>query len=549
MANRDGRFELYYRDGWAHLAVYPPTEDGRPVYHEEVTNRMRLLGVPRVSPSVIRELVDEASAQPVPLVEWPGGERLASAITVDVSEDAMSATVAVSAPRKGAASPTREDVERALEAAGVAYGVDEDAITELLSRRRYGERVLVARGEPPVHARSAHVLYHFDPDRGKPYLVMEFDRINLRELSFIENKEAGDLLAELVPSVDPRDGRTVRGDRVPANREITPVALKAGPDTELTPDGLAVRATADGNVRLVDGAVVIEPVVSVESVNYETGNIHFDGSVVIEKDIADGFVVEAGGDVQVGRGVGRSTIKAGGNVLLKAGINGNGSGRIECGGNVFAKYIESSAVSCRGNVFAEEAIMHSHVSAWKHCVLNGRRSEVIASNLVVAGSLWCKKLGSFNEAPVFVAMGIDPEMLASFRRAREQLAVSETRLDEVNRQIAAIDRALIDGRTDEKLYASREQLMSELAALRDSLPEVRHSVHSLRESLEASRESRLVVEDTIFKGAIVLFGTYEYHAPDKGARKTVLRSGHGGVVEEGFNPADRPTITFDHRRE
>lgn len=545
MANPDGRFELYYRDGWAHLVVHPPTGDGRPVYHEDVTNRMRMLGVPRVSTSVIRELVDDASGQTVPLVEWPGGERLASAIAVAISDDGMSASVTVSAPRKGAAGPTREDVERALETAGVAYGVDETAITELLARRRYDERVLVAHGESPIHARSAHILYHFDPNRGKPYLIMEFDRINLRELSFIENKEAGDLLAELVPSIEPRDGRTVRGDRVAANREIEQVALKAGADTELTPDGLGVRATADGNVRLVKGAVVVEPVVSVESVNYETGNIHFDGSVVIEKDIADGFVVEAGGDVQVGRGVGRATIKAGGNVLLKAGINGNGSGRIECGGNLFAKYIESSTVSCRGNLFAEEAIMHSHLSVWKHCVLNGRRSEVIASNLVVAGSLWCKKLGSIAEARVFVAMGIDPEMLASFREAREELASSETRLDEVNRQIAAIDRALIDGRTDEKLYSLREQLMAELATLRDRLPEVRHSVHSLRESLEASRESRLVVEDTIFKGAIVLFGTHEYHAPEKGARRTVLRSGHGGVQEEGFNPADRPTIRFD----
>ena len=455
MANPDGRFELYYRDGWAHLVVHPPDDGGRPVYHEEVTNRMRLLGVPRVSTSVVRTLVEEASGSPVPLVEWPGGERLASAIAVEIADDAMSASVTVSAPRKGAASPTREDVERALEAAGVTSGIDDTAITELLARRRYDERVPVATGEAPVHAHSAYILYHFDPDRGRPYLVMEFDRINLRELSFIENKEAGDLLAELVPSVEPRDGRTVRGERVAANREMKPVALKAGSDTELTPDGLGIRATADGNVRLVKGTVVIEPVVSVESVNYETGNIHFDGSVVVEKDIADGFVVEAGGDVQVGRGVGRATIKAGGNVLLKAGINGNGSGRIECEGNLFAKYIESSTVSCRGNLFAEEAIMHSHVSTWKHCVLNGRRSEIIASNLVVAGSLWCKKLGSVAEAPVFISMGIDPEMLASFRTAREELSTSETRLDEVNHQVAAIDRALVDGRTDEKLYAAK----------------------------------------------------------------------------------------------
>ena len=547
MARADGRFQVYYRNGWAYLVVHPPDDDGQPVYHEEVENRMRLLGVPRVSTAAVREVVQAASGDPVALVEWPGGERLASAIGVAVSDDAMSATVTVSAPRKGAAPPTREDIRTAIEGAGVTFGVDDAAVTSIVADARYDEAIVVAAGRPPVDARSARVAYHFDPDRGRPYLVMEFDRINLRELNFIENRSEGDLLAELEPPVAPRDGITVTGEQVPARTDVEEVVLRAGANTELAEGGREIRAIADGNVRIDRGAVIVEPVITVENVNYETGNIHFDGSVVVEKDIADGFVVEAGGDVQVGRGVGRATIIAGGNVLLKAGINGNGAGRIECGGDLFAKYVESSRVSCRGNVFAEEAIMHSHVSSWKHCVLGGRRSEIIASNLVVSGSLWCKKLGSIAEAPVFVSMGIDPETLGAFRESREELTAGEARLDELTRQVAGIDRALQEGRTDARLVDAREQLTAELATLRGRLPEVRTLLHSLRESLTASRESMLVVEDTMYKGAVVLFGTHEYHAPDRGARKTVLRAGRDGVIEAGYNPAERPAFAFDDR--
>ncbi|MFP4112984.1 MAG: FapA family protein [Spirochaetales bacterium] len=544
-AHADGSFELYYQHGWVYLVVHPHDGEGQPVYHEDVENRMKILGMPHVSPGSVREVVERAEGLPVRLVEWPAGQRLASAITVGVDDDEMSAWVELTPPKKGAAPPTIADVMDALRDAGVVRGTDEEAIAQLLVDERYGERVTVARGAEPVHARSAEIVYHFDPDRGRPFLVMEFDRINLRELNFIENKHAGDLLAELAPPVRPKDGATVRGALVPARTEAQPVALVAGENTEQSEDGTKVFAAADGNVRIANGAIIVEPVVTVERVGYETGNIHFEGAVVVEKDIADGFEVEAGGDVQVGRGVGRAAIRSGGNVLLKTGINGNGAGVIECEGNLLAKYVERSAVTAHGTVFVEEAIMHSRVTTWKHCVLGGRRSEVIASNLVVAGTLWCKKLGSVAEAPTRVCVGVDPELLGAFRESRERLATCETRRDEIALRIDQIDRAIGDGHTDDRLPATREQLAAELVELQDEIPGVRRRVHDLRESLDASRESKLVVEDTIFKGAVVLFGTHEYHAPEKGARKTVLRMGVEGIVEEGFNPAERPSIPFE----
>ncbi|MFW5742375.1 MAG: FapA family protein [Spirochaetota bacterium] len=545
----DGHFELYYRHGWAYLAVHPPLDAGRPVYHEDVENRMRILGVPRVASQAIREVVERAEGTAVPLVEWPGGERLASVITCGVSDDEMSAWVEISAPHKGAAPPTPEDVLAVLEENGVAAGVDVDRVRALVRDQRYGERLTVAEGTRPVDARSARVVYHFDPYRGKPYLVMEFDRINLRELNFVENVHAGDLLAELEAPVKPRDGVTVLGRTLPASTEVERIALSAGANAELSADGTQIHATDDGNVRLVDGTVIVEPIVSVESVNYETGNIRFEGSVVVEKDVADGFVIEADGDVEVGRGVGKATIRAGGNVLLKAGVNGNGAARVECEGNVFAKYAEGATIVGHGNVFVEEAIMHCHLTAWRHCVLNGRRSEIIASNVVVGGSLWCKKLGSIAEAPTLVSIGVAPELLEAFRDARREVDAEERRLDEVHHGLEQIARALVDGHTDERFHETREQLLAESADLKTRLPDSRRRLHDLREKLQASRASRLVVEDTIYKGAVVLFGTAEFHAPEKGARKTVLRRGPEGIIEEGFNPADRPPMPFDGSEE
>lgn len=540
----DGSFDLFYRDGWAILTVYPPTGAGRPVYHDDIRNRMKLLGIPHVEPGRVRRVADEAQGVPVPLVEWPEGAWLSSRISVELSEDAMSARITVTPPRKGGSSPTVEQVLDALQSAGVRSGIDTERIRQLLLDRRYGEPFEVARGQEPFHAQSARIEYHFNPNRGKPYLELDFGRIDLRELNFIENRHEGDLLANLVPAVPARNGWTVTGQTVEANTETRDVELLAGENTELSENGESVYAAMDGNVKLVRKRVTIEPVVQVEKVDYETGNIYFDGSVVVEKDIADRFVVKAGGDIQVGGGVGRATLQAGGNVLLKRGINGGSEGRVECGGNLYAKFIESSTVLARGNVFAEEAIMHSRLSAWRHCILNGRRAEIIGSTVVVGGSLWCKKLGSVAEATVHVAVGISPAFLLEFRRTQEELSSREERSSQVHEQLDQIDRALKEGHSGEKLRQAQGQLAEESARLNEELAALRRVYHDMRDRLEASRTSMVVVEDTVHKGTSISFGRAEYHAPDKGTRKTVFSYNGRTIQEGGYNPSDPPEIDF-----
>jgi len=541
---RDGRFELYYADGWAYLEVELPSNGGKPIYLDDIRNRMKLLGVPSVDPSRIRAIADEATGVAERLVEWPEGIQLASRVTVTVAADRMQATVCVTPPKKGALPPTVETIVRELDRQGVVRGIERDAIRELILNHRYDEPVGVASGQQPADAKAASVRYRFNPDRGKPYLTMEFDRINLRELNFIEYVEEGALLAELLPPVDAVDGFTVTGETLQARTDAANDAFRGGMNTEVNLEQTRIFATADGNVRLKDGTIIVEPVVTVKNVDYSTGNIHFEGSVVVEGGIADGFTVEAEGDVQVANGVGRAHIVCGGNLLLQTGINGGHEGILECKGNILAKYVESAEVTCRGHLLVEEAIMHSQVICWGHCALSGKRSEIIASELVVGASLWCKKLGSVAEAPVTVRVGIPPAVVEAHQSAKNELAQKSDRRDTVSHQIEQLHNLVREGRESEKVRRALEQLESELGELSHSLAEARHAVHELRDRLQAARESMVVVEDTIYKGAMVSFGNIEYRAPENGERQTILRTNGPNLINEGYSRSQPPKLEF-----
>lgn len=543
--SHEGKFELFYRKGWAYLIVHPPKEGGKPVYPEEVENRMKMLGVPKVRTRIIRRIIDEASEQAERVVEWPEGSRLASEIHVRVADDRMTAWVTIDPPKRGAAPPFPEDVVEELELQGVRYGIDLEEIQRFVARRDFGTEKAAARGRPPVHGQAAKVEYHFNTNRGRPYLEMDFGRINLKELNFIENVTEGALLAELEDPVQPVDGKDVTGRPLPAEPAEGAAELKAGKNTRLSKDKMKLYAEIDGNAKLDNGYVLVEKVVTVQDVNYETGNIRFDGTVVVKGSIADGFVVEATGDIQVGKGVGKVRLRADGNILLKTGINGNDEGYLECGGDLYSKYVERSIIVCRGNAFVEEAIMHSRLLVWKNCVLNGRRSEFIAGSLIVGGSFWCKKLGSIYEAKTHIAVGIVPDLVSSFQETKRTLDEKHDQRNKAEEQLAQLKRAADEGKEDERISTAREQLSETALSLEEEIGHLKTELAELKTRMRASRKSIVVVEDILYGGVTVTFGRLEYRAPDNGAKKTILKAGEDEVMETGFNPYERPKLDFE----
>ncbi|MDR2588615.1 MAG: FapA family protein [Spirochaetales bacterium] len=543
--SQDGSFSVFYQKGWVFLTVWPSEGKGKPVYPEEVKSRMQLLGMPEVPRRLLRECIERASGSDEALVEWEGGKVLLAIITVEVDEDDMAARVTVEPPKKGAAPPILGDILEALNKSGVVYGIDQPLIEKILLHREYGKSHTVAYGKEPVHSEETNVLYHFNSDRGKPYLTTGFDRVEFREINFIENKKKGELLAELVIPAEPVPGMTVRGEPILARSSQEGFALTAGANTFWDAERTHIFAAVDGNVVCSPtGEISIEQSITVDGVNLETGNLHFEGSIVVTGEIGDGFTVEAKGDIEVGGSVGRATLRAGGNILLKSAVRGNGEALIECGGDFFAKYVESARVICKGNAFIEEVVLHSQLVVWKHCILRGRKAEFIGGSVLAGGSLWCKKLGNTLEIPTYAMVGTNPSLFAAFKEAQRNKEQKEKELAEAKSQLALMGKAARESRGGEKVEKAKAQLASEVSRITADIALLAEKVSLLQKDLQVDSESFLVAEDFIFPGVTVTFGRREFHTSSKGSSKAILQMRGNRILESGYNPATKPNLKF-----
>jgi len=378
--------------------------------------------------------------------------------------------------------------------------------------------------------------YFFETDRGKPFRKLDFQRIDLKELNFIQNCKKGSLLAQLGKPVDPIDGTDIFGKNLPAARGGAHPAFTAGPGTLLTDDGRQITAEIDGNAKLKDNKVIIEPLIAVENVDYSNGNMDFNGSIDISGRVADGFRLKAQGDIQIGKSVSRVDIAAGGDVILKAGISGNDDGRILCGGDLYARYIENAKILCSGNIFVEEAIMHSEVRAGGDIILAGKRAEIFGGRMLAGGSVKCKKLGSINEPITDLFIGLDLETFNRLEALQNSVKINTGKINKLDTQIRQIKTALKKNDTPElsaeKLSAALKQLEMESGVISTKLGDSVRLLHELKRDIKLNEGSTLTVEGQIYGKVHVYFNTLRWDSPTKGTGKTRLVVKQGKLLEK-----------------
>ncbi|HAK46096.1 MAG TPA: hypothetical protein DCO79_09310, partial [Spirochaeta sp.] len=521
------------------LTVYPSVEGGRTVYPEDVIGRLKVLDVRGARRQKIFDIIDEAAGEPVPIASWPEGKKLGPKISLETAEDRMSATVTIQPELQGGEPLSVGMIKNFLQSNGIVFGIDREILQSIVLKNIYKQAVRVASGSDAVDERPAEPEYFFMTDRGRPFKEIEYERIDLKELNFIQNKKKGDILARLKKPQPAIDGTDIFGNTLQASRGVVEPMFTAGEGTVFSDDGKSITAAMDGNARLDRGKVIIEPLISVEDVDYSNGNMDFSGSVDIKGRIADGFNIKARGDIQIGKSVSRVNINGGSDIILKAGITGNDEGMIVCSGDLFARYIESANILCRGNVFVEEAIMHSSVKAGGDIILTGKRAEIFGGRMFSAGSIKCKKLGSINEPVTEIFLGTDLDTFTAMEGLQHTVSEHTSRVDELEIQIRQLRSALknlsqVDENevSAEKLNTALEQLSHEAETRNKKLSDTLRELHELKRGIILDESSILSAEQQIYNKVHVFFSHLRWDSPRKGSGKTSLMVKQGKLLEK-----------------
>lgn len=327
---------------------------------------------------------------------------------VVVSPDKMRAWISLVKPAKGV-QYTAQAVAEWLPENGVVYGADDGMIRKALASGEYDELLEVARGKAPVAANGGDYTLLVEK---KPFTGLKASgdgALIYDDLSFLQEAEAGQRLAEVIPPTPAEDGMTVTGASVPA-REGTPGRELTGSGFAVSEDGRYYTAPVLSHVSFVNDQLMVTPLAKLAGLSAEDGPFTFDGNVLVEGDVTQGASIDATGSVFVaGRAV-SCTIKSGNNVLLCGGMRDQGGfGTVTAKGTVWGLFFDSANITTKGDIYANHLVgCEVHVNG-RASILGGRAlvgsTNLYAQNGVVAGTL------GDGRGETVVAAGMDKELI------------------------------------------------------------------------------------------------------------------------------------------
>lgn len=499
---RNGYFQLICGENGTALKIVAPKDGGNHVAVKEIMDYLTQHGITYDTVSLNKGLQNAVAAGQDEAVVMLNRERsmeVRESYRVTVSQDKMTVVARFFAPSLKGERMSAEEFLRDLAYKNIVFGIKKEFIEAFFEKPVYCTDVIVAKGLAPRHGSDARIEYYFETDiKAKPTLNSDgsVDFFNLNTINHCCKK---DVLARLFPEDPGEYGRTVFDEKV-SPRDVKRMVLRYGRNVSLSEDRCVLTAETDGHVTLVEDKVFVSNVFEVENVDNSTGNIEYDGSVMINGNVGTNFSVRAKGNIEVKGVVEGATLEAGGNIIIARGMNGMGKGILKAGGNVIAKFIENSKISADGYV-STESILHSEVMAGTEITVSGKRGFITGGRVSAANAIRVKTLGSAMGADTIVEVGMDPAMKVRMQQLQKQIAENNKNMEQIHPVLSSMTQKLAQGvKLRPEQIKSIQDMLKKENEIKQQIENDTKEFVVLQEMMEESSAAKIEVTGEVFAG-------------------------------------------------
>ena len=426
-------------------------------------------------------------------------------LSITISGDGMFAVLNI-VPAQGGKPVSKADVLDQLTEKGVTEGILLDDINRAIAAGM-AEGVVIARAKPAVHGADGRLESLLPAARSRVPRMTETGQTDFRDLGDILTVSPGQPLMRRVPATAGVEGITVLGMPIPAGagKEVMFASKLAGAVIDPA-DPNRLLAEIAGQPVVVAGGMIVEPVYTVPAVNMASGNVSFDGSVVVRGDVAAGMTKE------------------------------HTDSLIRCGGSFTAGYAQQARVEAGDSIFIDDMAMQCELAAGNHIrVGNKRRGHIIGGQALATLSITGKVLGSPNRIATAFEVGVSPAMNRRMQELAHERDAHEKQLLDISKLLVFADRnpSRVDPKMVERACATAKNLSAEIEALRDE-------EQRLNDLVMLSQQARVIAEQAMYEGVTVLMGTHRYRlARDQGPAQIGLVGGTLDLLPPEAPPAAR----------
>lgn len=508
----DGDYRLSLIEDALYIVVTPPQGAGRPVKPDKIFDDLKKAGLKQYESEPIRQAASPTYyGTPIKIcspTSIPATFKLQRDcnIRIIIDKSKMTASAICDPPFNGGEEISVAKLQMALSANNVKVPPDYEAINKMVNSKMYNEPVVVAAGKPPIAGEDGYIKWYFETESKK--IEIEIDdqgNVDYHKILKINTVNANEMIGEKIDPVSGVDGFNVFNEPIKAKAPKTAKMVK-GKNVEITADGYFFQSLISGQLIIKNEVPSVMPLFEVKGdVDYSTGNIEFNGSVIVHGTVLDGFSVKSEGNIEIKKTVNAAILEAKGNVILAGGFIGKESGSIKAGGKIGAKFIQGGVIYSDDEVIVENNIMHSNVTSGRQVVVKGRKAAIVGGRIFASEYVEAQTIGAPAGTKTQIDVGVD--ILKEQEIVRIDSEISQT-ADYIQKIMISIDTLNnLKFKNPQKFSVAQEQILQKSIATKETLAakqaELSEQKTLLCNEIVSSQKGKVVALNSFFPGVFI----------------------------------------------
>lgn len=392
-------------------------------------------------------------------------------------------------------------------------------IARALSKAAAGEPVsnlVIAQGTEPKAGRDSRVelLVDLEAEETGPKVTESgrVDHYSVRDFIIVDPETH---LMRRYPPTKGVAGRDVFGKPIPAHDGRDHPLPKEMQGVQAHPDDRELFvAEYKGHPVAIPGGIRVDKTLVVEHVDLRTGNIDFDGSVLVTGDVSAGVTVKATGDVTVKGSVERAFIHAGGDLLVARGITGTESAMqggarevyVEASRDVQVGFASGVRIRADRDVIVKEYLNHCEAVAVGRILVgqSGGRGILVGGHSHGCQGVLVRALGTTANVITHVRVGMHDDLRKAHEGALEEHGALQDRLAQLKAMLASMEER-DDGAGDRGNL--KEKIRRTVEEYEHRRLEVDRRIEALNGELAGAAQAFVHSDQKVYPGIVVEIGS------------------------------------------
>ncbi len=402
---------------------------------------------------------------------------------------------------------TLEDIRKDLERREIVFGVNWEAISDMIDKRRMNEKVLIAEGIPPKKGGNGWFEFFVRLDLPRipaPLPDGGVDYVNIEAFEMVDEDEK---IAVYHPAEKGVSGTNIFGESIHAENGAEKKPLR-GEGFVIAPDGVTYLSKMNGKFEFRDGRIIITNMLTVrEDVTAVTGKLEVDGSVYVIGSIYSGGYIKATGDIIIEHNVETARLVAGGNVMIKKGSCSKHDCFIDAGGEVSGSFFEAANINAKGNVKANY-IMNSDINTLGKVIVSGSKGVLLGGKICAVMGVDTYNLGNDTHIKTYLEVGRNELYTKEQEKFAAQRGLILAELSSLEKAWERVRRILAAGKEVPK--ETLRKVRAGMVARNNELAELDAEAAKLANMTDQAMKAPVCVRGSAYGGSDVTINAIKY---------------------------------------